>query len=178
MVCALLSSDNLSHKCFSGVFWADLPSQTGFTDESPVWNTSAESQYQAIEDSWTADFVDPSPLKGLREHIVEQLTKPSQPPVYGCYFSILQSSGMGKLRLLDKFSKSYFLIPLNLHALTDRGYPPADAQYFLLTLFIKTKEILRDMGRTKSDLDTKTPGLYVEGPINALYWEEQDCFLR
>ncbi|KAI9452701.1 hypothetical protein BJY52DRAFT_1225998 [Lactarius psammicola] len=155
-----------------GVFWADSPSRTGFTDESPVWNTSAESQYQAIEDSWMADFVDPSPLEGLREHIVEQLTKPSQPPVYGRYFSILQSSGMGKSRLLDEFSKSYFLIPLNLCASTDQGYPPADAQvrhfltdsqvvshssvtsllqYFLLALFIKTKEILRDMGRTKSD---------------------------
>ncbi|KAI9449302.1 hypothetical protein BJY52DRAFT_1227846 [Lactarius psammicola] len=155
-----------------GIFWADSPSRTGFTNESPVWNTSAESQYQAIEDSWTADFVDPSPLEGLREHIVEQLTKPSQPPVYGRYFSILQSSGMGKSRLLDEFSKSYFLIPLNLRASTDRGYPPADAQvrhfltdsqvvshssvtsllqYFLLALFIKTKEILGDMGRTKSD---------------------------
>ncbi|KAI9434763.1 hypothetical protein BJY52DRAFT_1231070 [Lactarius psammicola] len=117
---------------------------THVTDESPVWNTSAESQYQAIEDSWTADFVNPSPLEGLREHIVEQLTKPSQPPVYG-------HLGWESRHLLDEFSKSYFLIPLNLRASTDRGYPPADAQYFLLALFIKTKEILRDMGRTKSD---------------------------
>jgi hypothetical protein len=67
-----------------------------------------------------ADFVDQSPLDGLQKHIIEQLalgmSPETLPPPYGRYCSIIQSSGMGKSRLLDEFSKSYFLIPINLRS--------------------------------------------------------------
>ncbi|KAH9019638.1 hypothetical protein EDB85DRAFT_1896565 [Lactarius pseudohatsudake] len=146
-----------------GAFWTK-PSHTEFGYEFPTWDTSEELQHQ--------EFVNQSPLEGLRAHIVEQLTEltPSQTQIYGRYCSIVQSSGMGKSHLLDEFSKSYFLIPINLRASTDQGYPPADREvwefltqndsdssalslikHFLLALFIKTKEALGCMGFTKSD---------------------------
>lgn len=73
----------------------------------------------AIEDSWTATFIGESPLKGLQIHVAEQLS-PSL-AVYGRYCSIVQSSGMGKSRLLDEFSKYFFLIPVNLRSAGSRG---------------------------------------------------------
>ncbi|KAI9429233.1 hypothetical protein H4582DRAFT_2089709 [Lactarius indigo] len=139
----------------------------------PARKVSMESQNRAIENSWTANFVDPSPLEGLKVHIAEQLelglSSTMQP--YGCYCSIIQSSGMGKSRLLDEFLKSYFMIPINLHHSEGQGYPPADhkvrnfltdggrviphssakylMQHFLLMLFDKTTEVLKKMGPTK-----------------------------
>ncbi|KAI9430204.1 hypothetical protein H4582DRAFT_1820313, partial [Lactarius indigo] len=90
---------------------------------------------------------------------------------YGRYCSIIQSSGMGKSRLLDEFSKSYFMIPINLRHSEGQGYPPADhkvrnfltdggrviphssakylMQHFLLALFDKTAVVLKEMGPTK-----------------------------
>ena len=72
----------------------------------------------AIEGSWNADFIDLNPLIGLRDHIGLQLSNGRQ---YGRYCSIVQSSGMGKSRLLDEFSKHYFMIPMNLRAAISRG---------------------------------------------------------
>ncbi|KAH9009201.1 hypothetical protein EDB83DRAFT_2234923 [Lactarius deliciosus] len=46
---------------------------------------------------------------------------------YARYCSIVQSSGMGKSRLLDEFSKEHFLIPINLRPKDSEGVlPPAD----------------------------------------------------
>jgi hypothetical protein len=67
----------------------------------------------AVECSWNAKYVNLSPLHGLVSHISNQL---DMERCYGRYCSILQSSGMGKSRLLDEFSKSFFLIPINLRA--------------------------------------------------------------
>ncbi len=63
-------------------------------------------------------FVGQSPLEGLKLHVADQLTLPD---VYGRYCSIVQSSGMGKSRMLDELSKDYFLIPINLRGATSRG---------------------------------------------------------
>jgi hypothetical protein len=38
----------------------------------------------------------------------------NDPNLYARILSIVQSSGMGKSRLIDEFSKAYFVIPLNL----------------------------------------------------------------
>jgi|ERR1700761_1281946 hypothetical protein len=74
--------------------------------------------YVAIQQSWTATFVGVLPLLGLQDHIAEQL---SDPQAYGNYCTIVQSSGMGKSRLLDELSKSFFLIPINLRSADSRG---------------------------------------------------------
>jgi hypothetical protein len=69
----------------------------------------------AIEDSWNADYVDLSPLDGLVTHIAGQLDT-QRLCLYGRYCAIVQSSGMGKSRLLDEFSKHFFMIPINLRS--------------------------------------------------------------
>jgi hypothetical protein len=74
--------------------------------------------YVAIENSWNSDFIGESLLKGLRSHVAALLLD-SQ--LYGRYCSIIQSSGMGKSRLLDEFSKEHFLIPINLRSARNRG---------------------------------------------------------
>ena len=84
----------------------------------------------ATEESWNAAFVDQikSPLDGLVSHIATQLDlkpqnnefgHPKQP--YGRYCSIVQSSGMGKSRLLDEFSKHFFMFPVNLRGENNKG---------------------------------------------------------
>ncbi|KAH8983004.1 hypothetical protein EDB86DRAFT_3126111 [Lactarius hatsudake] len=147
-------------------FWTDL------SPPQPSFNFNTESQaWSVTEASQREDFIDQSPLEGLQVHIVEQLQlgPSSEAQIYGRYCSIVQSSGMGKLRLLDEFSKNFFLIPINLRASTDQGYPPADSevrnfltqhdgvhsalslmQQFLLMLFSRTKATLEHMGSTKS----------------------------
>ncbi|KAI9445890.1 hypothetical protein H4582DRAFT_1901738 [Lactarius indigo] len=136
-------------------FWTSPPPpRTDFVlgSESQAWSATEASQHK-----------DP--------HVVEQLRfqPPSETQIYARYCSIVQSSGMGKSRLLDEFSKGHFLIPMNLRASTDQGYPPADSevrnfltrrdgvnspvsliQHFLLALFNRTKETLERMDSTKS----------------------------
>jgi len=51
-------------------------------------------------------------------HIAKELDRPN---LYGRYCPILQSSGMGKSRLLDEFSKQYFMIPVNLRSAGSKG---------------------------------------------------------
>jgi hypothetical protein len=72
----------------------------------------------AVEKSWNAEYIDKSPLNGLKWHISEQLDlgKP-----YGRFCTIIQSSGMGKSRLLDEHSKNYFMIPINLRSSKTQG---------------------------------------------------------
>ena len=77
----------------------------------------------AVEKSWSVDYVGQNPLQGLRLHISKQLDLEMSPKteVYARYCSIVQSSGMGKSRLLDEFSKNYFMIPINLRGPKDQG---------------------------------------------------------
>ena len=46
--------------------------------------------------------------------------------VYALYCSIIQSSGMGKSRLLDQLSKTYFMIPINLRNASADGLSYCD----------------------------------------------------
>ncbi|KAH9170971.1 hypothetical protein EDB89DRAFT_1907311 [Lactarius sanguifluus] len=168
-VWSLIDHNDLNHEHFSGTFWTGLlPPQHGFNlnTELRAWSTTEASQHEAIENSWMADFIDQSPLEGLQAHIVEQLQlgPSSEAQIYGRYCSIIQLSGMGKSCLLDEFSKNYFLIPINLCASTDQGYPPADSEVHnilmrhdgvhsvlsLMQLFSRTKATLECMGSTKS----------------------------
>ncbi|KAH9174011.1 hypothetical protein EDB89DRAFT_2068265 [Lactarius sanguifluus] len=72
---------------------------------------SRKLQGQAVVRSWTTDFVGKGPLWALEKHVRVQMTMGKR---YARYCSIVQSSGMGKSRLLDEFSKEHFLIPINL----------------------------------------------------------------
>ncbi|KAI9448548.1 hypothetical protein H4582DRAFT_2051978 [Lactarius indigo] len=148
-------------------FWVASSSSRAEADERIA---SRESQGQAVERSWTADFVGKGPLRALEKHVSVQMTMGKR---YARYCSIVQSSGMGKSRLLDEFSKEHFLIPINLRPKDGEGFPPADdgvrdfltsnqdyqgksrsessymrAHYFLNALFCVTAETI-----TKLDAD-------------------------
>jgi hypothetical protein len=72
--------------------------------------------YPAIEASWNAEFVDRSPLQALVERVRTQLDNDGDR-----YCSIVQSSGMGKSRLVDELSKSLLVIPINLRKARSAG---------------------------------------------------------
>ena len=76
----------------------------------------------AVEVSWNMDFIGERTVNALEEHI-QSVSR--QGELYASYCSIVQSSGMGKSRLLDEFSKKHFLIPINLHDEGSQGvlYP-------------------------------------------------------
>jgi hypothetical protein len=57
-------------------------------------------------------------IEALADHVSKQMKTPH---MYPCYCSIVQSSGMGKSRLVDEFSKDHFLIPINLREEVTRG---------------------------------------------------------
>ncbi|KAH9173206.1 hypothetical protein EDB89DRAFT_2068954 [Lactarius sanguifluus] len=160
------------------IFWINGPLAHQNTLEPPSAHVLWESQRRVIENSWTADFVGKSPLEGLKRHVVELLDvgTSNTTKVYGRYCSIVQSSGMGKSRLLDGLSKDLFVIPINLRPSSGRGFPPPDSnvrnfltsdsqpqaphqtaashvRHFLLALFKNTASILAEesMGSTKAD---------------------------
>ncbi len=71
----------------------------------------------AVERSWKADYIGEGSLSALAKHVENQMKS----KLYARYCSIVQSSGMGKSRLLDEFSKAHFLIPINLRPEGDQG---------------------------------------------------------
>ncbi|KAH9172798.1 hypothetical protein EDB89DRAFT_1850878 [Lactarius sanguifluus] len=77
----------------------------------------------AVELSWSAEFIGHLPLVALETHVRDQMKLVE---TYARYCAIVQSSGMGKSRLLDEFSKKHFMIPINLRPEDARGFPPAD----------------------------------------------------
>ncbi|KAH9021391.1 hypothetical protein EDB85DRAFT_1895706 [Lactarius pseudohatsudake] len=128
-VWSLITHNDPNYEHFSGAFWTK-PSCTEFGYEFPTWDTSEESQHQAIENSWMAEFIDQSPLEGLRAHIeasmVDQTRLIGYPPADREVREFLTRN--------DSDSSALSLI-----------------KHFLLVLFIKTKEALGCMGFTKSD---------------------------
>src|ERR1700733_15010335 len=79
---------------------------------SPVHTLAVKSYILlAVTKSWETPFVGTNALEALTLHVVRLV---SDQDLYGPHCSIVQSSGMGKSRLLDQFSKSNFVIPINL----------------------------------------------------------------
>ncbi|KAH9178638.1 hypothetical protein EDB89DRAFT_1927631 [Lactarius sanguifluus] len=112
-------------------------------------------QEEAVMESWKVPFIGGRVLRALEQHVIEERSKQS---TYGPYCSIVQSSGMGKSRLLDEFSKNHFLIPVNLRRKGTSGFPPPDDAirdlltqidengmlHFLIVLFEKTTRVITD----------------------------------
>ncbi|SRR6266404_2158519 len=67
--------------------------------------------FLALVKSWDTPFIGKRALEALEQHVVGVTRSAMR---YAPYCSIIQSSGMGKSRLLDEFSKNHFLIPINL----------------------------------------------------------------
>jgi hypothetical protein len=64
----------------------------------------------AVKMSWDAPYIGKA-VRALKKHVVEERGKAG---AYAPFCSIVQSSGMGKSRLVDELSKQHFLIPVNL----------------------------------------------------------------
>jgi hypothetical protein len=55
------------------------------------------------------------PYRGnIAQVLYEYMQSHNNPDLYARILAIVQSSGMGKSRMIDELSKSYFVIPLNL----------------------------------------------------------------
>lgn len=91
-------------------------------EPSPDFLYSRHSQGEATLRSWATPFIGTRSLKALEQRVEEVVSNELS---YAPYCSIIQSSGTGKSRLVDEFSKYNFLIPINLR-MEDDGFPPPD----------------------------------------------------
>ncbi|KAK0450322.1 uncharacterized protein EV420DRAFT_748676 [Desarmillaria tabescens] len=154
----------------------------------------ALEQAHATEKSWYNGFQGRA-MKALEVHVQHYLAEESHVHErYAPFTSVIQSSGMGKSRLVDEFSKTHFVIPINLRD-TSNGFPPCDkAVYdylnevktesdsfqriyrFLVALFRHTEDIVKgeeinryaDESKTLAPAfrDYMTKGQSMSGPSN------------
>ncbi|KAI0275426.1 hypothetical protein BC834DRAFT_49050 [Gloeopeniophorella convolvens] len=88
-----------------------------------------QNQLIATERSWTIPFADADDLmSALGEHVTE-CTK-HKADSYRPYCPIVQSSGTGKSRLVDEFTKTHFSIPITLRKPDSMGFPPGDVNAY------------------------------------------------
>ncbi|RDB23991.1 hypothetical protein Hypma_008682 [Hypsizygus marmoreus] len=97
------------------------PERTKVVDNTGVVNR----QISATELSWNCPF-EGDAVTALLNHVRYHHQSSHDRRYYGSFFSIVQSSGMGKSRVLDELSKTRFVIPMNLRHRDTTGYPPAD----------------------------------------------------
>ncbi|KAH9042332.1 hypothetical protein EDB84DRAFT_1472869 [Lactarius hengduanensis] len=111
----------------NGELWGPILTHDVFytviSDDSGHMSDFAKSQEEAVMRSWWTPFAGEHVLEALTDHIAEERRKKGS---YVPFCSIVQSSGMGKSRLVDEFSKTNFLIPINLRQAGARGFPPPD----------------------------------------------------
>ncbi|KAH9037252.1 hypothetical protein EDB85DRAFT_2287937 [Lactarius pseudohatsudake] len=111
----------------NGELWGPILTHDVFytviSDDSGHMSDFAKSQEEAVMRSWWTPFAGEHVLEALTDHIAEERRKKGS---YVPFCSIVQSSGMGKSRLVDEFSKTNFLIPINLREAGARGFPPPD----------------------------------------------------
>ncbi|KAI0253775.1 hypothetical protein BJV78DRAFT_1152633 [Lactifluus subvellereus] len=119
-----LNREALEALIFHSAFWT-TPSESEFAMqvEPPVVKASLESQNQAIEDSWNADFIDLSPLDGLVQHISSQL---GTADYMGATVQLSSHLGWASRACWTNFLSIFFMIPINLRPTDTTGYPPPD----------------------------------------------------
>ncbi|KIL63636.1 hypothetical protein M378DRAFT_662372 [Amanita muscaria Koide BX008] len=84
------------------------------------------SSHSATEKAWNQKYVG-SAADCLYDTIKGHCTR-GDPVVYARYASIIQSSGMGKSRMIDELSKKHLVLPVNLRPSSDKGFPAADVE--------------------------------------------------
>ncbi|PVF97950.1 hypothetical protein CPB86DRAFT_815119 [Serendipita vermifera] len=129
------------------------------TEEKPSTPEERE-QMEATYKGWRTEYVGEN-HHVLWEHLMESCSVSEKEKVYAFCSSIVQSSGMGKSRLVAKLSEEHVVIPCCLR-MVDDGYPPADedardflterveggdvyslrVQAFLMALLLVTRQIL------------------------------------
>ncbi|KAM6501265.1 hypothetical protein JOM56_004279 [Amanita muscaria] len=106
----------------------------GFLLKNPASSNSVEkdkmadisSSHSATEKAWNQKYVG-SEADCLYDTIKGHCTR-GDPVVYARYASIIQSSGMGKSRMIDELSKKHLVLPVNLRPSSDKGFPAADVE--------------------------------------------------
>lgn len=83
------------------------------------------SSHSATEKAWNEAYVG-SAADCFYDTIKSHCTW--DPAVYARYSAILQSSGMGKSRMIDELSKKHLVLPINLRPSSDTGFPAADVE--------------------------------------------------
>ena len=90
---------------------------------SPLLTSILIIHTQATERAWEGDYVGDA-VAGLVNHIQKHYGTSragNKKMPYAHYTSIVQSSGMGKSRLVDEFSKTHFVIRMNLRGEGSKG---------------------------------------------------------
>ncbi|KAM6501280.1 hypothetical protein JOM56_004294, partial [Amanita muscaria] len=123
----------------------------------------------ATEKAWNEQYIG-SAADRFYDTIKGQCTR-GDPVVYARYASILQSSGMGKSRMIDELSKKHLVLPINLRSSSDEGFPAADVDVrifltvgetekdnmhrryraFLIALFITARSYLQNIDQHIAD---------------------------
>ncbi|KIL57882.1 hypothetical protein M378DRAFT_357000 [Amanita muscaria Koide BX008] len=122
--------------------------------------------------SWKSPFIGKA-HKALYATISNVCTNSAR-HIYARFLDVIQSSGMGKSRMIDELSKEHFVIPINVRT-TGTGFPPADyvvskflvhapftpddasrrAQAFLISLFEITAKTIPDLDRVLEPIISK-----------------------
>ncbi|KIL66156.1 hypothetical protein M378DRAFT_10426 [Amanita muscaria Koide BX008] len=97
------------------------------------------SSHSATEKAWNEKYIG-SAADCLYDTIKCQCTR-GDPIVYARYAAILQSSGMGKSRMIDELSKKHLVLPINLRPSSDNGFPAADVD---VRVFLTVDESEKD----------------------------------
>ncbi|KAM6495554.1 hypothetical protein JOM56_008260 [Amanita muscaria] len=103
------------------------------------------SSHSATEKAWNEKYVG-SAADCLYDTIKGHCTK-GNPAIYARYAAILQSSGMGKSRMIDELSKKHLVLPINLRPSSDTGFPAADED---VRTFLTVDEAQKDNAHRRS----------------------------
>ncbi|KAM6504148.1 hypothetical protein JOM56_001091 [Amanita muscaria] len=146
------------------VVFRALPVLSPDVDTSTGLAGGDDQGHQATIRSWKSPFIGKA-HKALYDTI-SNVCSGSARNIYARLLAVVQSSGMGKSRMVDELSKEQFVIPINLR-ITGTGFPPGDhvvskflvhdpftpddashrAQAFLISLFETTAKTVPNLDR-------------------------------
>ncbi|KAG6856553.1 hypothetical protein H0H87_003235 [Tephrocybe sp. NHM501043] len=130
-------------KLFEG-FCEQLMEENLLTDMSHIHDIYEPTERKSLlaaafeaqqKGSWKEFLQHRDAAEALLEHIHHHFYTTTQPPVtgkrnlnppYGNFCTIVQSSGMGKSRVVDEIGRKYLVISMNLRGEGTRGFPPPD----------------------------------------------------
>ncbi|THH04459.1 hypothetical protein EW145_g5506, partial [Phellinidium pouzarii] len=83
-----------------------------------------EESFEATIKSWRENYAGKAQHE-LLAYMRDYMDKRNEGKNYARYTTVIQSSGMGKSRMIDELAKIVFVIPLCLRS-SDKGFPPPD----------------------------------------------------
>ncbi|THH18797.1 hypothetical protein EUX98_g8894, partial [Antrodiella citrinella] len=81
---------------------------------------------KVTEDSWKQEFVGDAHIE-LKDHIISHWKDKEH---YAPYCTIVESTGTGKSRMVDEFSRANFTLTVNLRDPPAQGFPPSDDKVY------------------------------------------------